>query len=162
MCWQCDHPEATYEDFLAHMRGLIDAYGWAVQAVERSGIHPPWAYTVGLTEGGCPELVVTGMPATQAAILLNDFAEHVMCTRPARPGDRIQLFGGPLIEIVEVAEPTAHLLVACQFYGPRIKALQVVHADYLGQWPWESGYRGSGRGGQPLLGVRAARPASAA
>jgi len=22
---------------------------WAVQGVERDGIHPPWAYTVGLT-----------------------------------------------------------------------------------------------------------------
>jgi hypothetical protein len=161
MCWQCDHPEATYEDFLAHMRGLVAAHGWAVECVERSGIHPPWAYTVGLTEAGCPELVVTGMPPTEAGFLLNAVADHVMHAEPPGPGERIQLASGLLIEIVEVTEPTAHLLVATALYGPRIKALQVVHADYRGDWPWEPGYRGNGRGGQPVLGVRA-RPASAA
>jgi hypothetical protein len=31
-----------------------------------------------------------------------------------------------------------------------------------GHWPRESGYRASGRGGQPVLGVRAVPPASAA
>jgi len=162
MCWQCDHPEATYEDYLAHIRGLIGSYGWAVQGVERSGIHPPWAYTVGLTEADCPELVVTGMPVTKATTLLNVVAEHIMHAAAPRPGERIKLGNGLLVEIVGVTEPTAHLLVAVAVYGPRITALQVVHADYRGQWPWEPGYRGNGRGGQPVLGARAARPASAA
>ena len=62
--------------------------------------------------------------------------------------------GGPLIEIVEVAEPAAHLLIAAEFYGTGIRALQVVHADDRGHWPWEVGYRGV-RGGQPVLGMRA-------
>jgi hypothetical protein len=29
MCWICDHPEATHEEYLSHLRGLIDAHGWA-------------------------------------------------------------------------------------------------------------------------------------
>jgi hypothetical protein len=65
------------------------------------------------------------------------------------------LRGGPLIEIVEVAEPAAHLLLAAQFYGAGIRALQLVHADDRGHWPWEVGFRGV-RGGQPVLGMRAA------
>jgi hypothetical protein len=77
-----------------------------------------------------------------------------------RPGERIPLRGGPVIEIVEVAEPAAHLVIAIEFYGPGIRALQLVHADDRGHWPWEVGYRGV-RGGQPVLGVRAP-PASAA
>jgi hypothetical protein len=49
VCWICDHPGATESDYAEHMRRLIATYGWAVQGVERDGIHPPWAYTVGLT-----------------------------------------------------------------------------------------------------------------
>lgn len=162
MCWQCDHPEATYEDYLAHIRGVVHDYGWAVQGVERSGIYPPWAYTIGLTGAGCPELVVTGMPFTKAAMLLNDIADHVIHAEAPKPGLRVTLRSGLPIEIVEVTEPAAHLPVAAAVYGSRIRALQIVHADYRGHWPWEPGYRGSSRGGQPVLGVRGTLPASAA
>ncbi len=69
---------------------------------------------------------------------------------------QVRLTGGPLIEIVRVAEPTAHLLTATELYGPQLRALQVVHADDAGQWPWDRAYRGV-RGGQPVLGPRARR-----
>ncbi len=158
MCWICDHPEATSGDYLSHLRGLIEAHGWAVQGVERDRIHPPWAYTAGLTAFGRPELVVTGMPVRRAGRLLNDIAAHVIHAAPPRPGEQVRLAGGPLIEIVNVPEPAAHLLTAVQLYGPRVRALQVVHADDAGQWPWERGYQGV-RGGQPVLGPRARRAA---
>ena len=77
------------------------------------------------------------------------------------PGEQHALEGGPVIEAVELTEPTAHLFVAVELYGKRIRAQQLVHADDRGHWPWDVGYRGV-RGGQPVLGVRAARPASAA
>jgi hypothetical protein len=121
-------------------------------------IHPPWAYTTGLTACGRPELVVTGMPVRRAGRLLNDVAAHVIHAEPPRPGEQVRLTGGPLIEIVRVAEPSAHLATAVALYGPQIRALQVVHADDAGQWPWERGYRGV-RGGQPVLGPRARRAA---
>jgi len=63
-------------------------------------------------------------------------------------------------EIVTVTEPAAHLLCAADLYGPQIRALQLVHADDRGHWPWDRGYRGV-RGGQPVLGVRTARPGAA-
>jgi hypothetical protein len=77
-----------------------------------------------------------------------------------RPGAQIPLRSGPVIEIVKVAEPSAHLVTAVQIYGPQVRALQLVHADDRGHWPWDAGYRGL-RGGQPVLGPRA-RPSSAA
>jgi hypothetical protein len=40
-----------------------------------------------------------------------------------------------VIEIVEVAELAAHLVLATEFYGAGIRALQVVHADDRGHWP---------------------------
>jgi hypothetical protein len=73
-----------------------------------------------------------------------------------QPGDQIPWSGGPSIEIVEVAEPSAHLAMAVELFGTDLRALQVVHADDRGHWPWDVGYRGV-RGGQPVLGVRAAR-----
>jgi hypothetical protein len=159
MCWQCDHPGSTRLDYLEHISELIDCYGWAVQGVQRDRIRPPRAYTVGLTLNGRPELVVTGMPLARATELLDDVASHVLHADAPRPGEQIPLIGGPLIEIVEVAEPAAHLLTAVEFYGPGIRALQLVHADDRGHWPWEVGFRG-GRGGQPVLGPRVPPPAS--
>jgi hypothetical protein len=72
--------------------------------------------------------------------------------------EQVRLAGGPLVEIVKVAEPTAHLLTAASLYGPKLRALQVVHADDAGQWPWDRRYRGVRRG-QPVLGPRARRSA---
>ena len=142
------------------MRSLIALHGWVVQGVERDGIRPPWAYTVGLTAHGRPELVATGLPIRSAHDLLNVVAEHLLHAAVPRPGAQIPLRGGPVIEIVKVAEPSAHLVTAVQIYGPQVRALQLVHADDRGHWPWDVGYRGV-RGGQPVLGPRA-RPSSAA
>jgi Domain of unknown function (DUF4262) len=161
MCWECEHPDASRFDYLEHLRANIALHGWAVQGVERDGIHPPWAYTVGLTAYRRPELVVTGMPLTRAAGLLNDVASHCLHAAPPAPGEEIPLTGGPLIEIVEIAVPDAHLIMATEVYGPLVRALQVVHADDRGRWPWDRGYRGV-RGGQPVLGVRAVAAAAPA
>jgi len=55
--------------------------------------------------------------------------------------------------VVKVAAPWAHLNMAVEFYGQRIRGLQLVHADKRGRWPWDQGYQGV-RGGQPVLGTR--------
>jgi Domain of unknown function (DUF4262) len=159
MCWLCDHPGRTPDDYLGHVRGLVDRHGWAVQGVPRDRARPPWAYTTGLTTRGRPELVITGMPLPRAASVLNDVACHLMRAAAPEPGGRLLLGSGLLTEIVEVAEPAAHLVTAVSLYGPRLRAIQLVHADRRGHWPWDGGYRGV-RGGQPVLGVRAAPAAS--
>jgi hypothetical protein len=151
MCWSCAHPNG---DYLAHVAGLIRDNGWAVQGMERDGLRPPLAYTVGLTGRGLPELIVTGMGVTRAAHLLNDVAAHLMHAAVPAPGEQVALTGGPLIEIVEVAEPATHLPITAALHGKQFRALQLVHADDHQHWPWDSWYRGV-RGGQPVLGVRA-------
>lgn len=159
MCWFCDHPNAKLGEYLAHVRDIIEDYGWFVQGVSRDGPHPPWSYTVGLTEAGRPELVVTGLGLNRAHDLLNMVAAHVMHGTAPRPGERIPLIDGPMIEIVRVAEPAAHLKTAVEVYGAGIQALQLVHADDRGHWPWDVGYR-SAQGAQPVLGVRTSKSAS--
>ena len=37
MCWECDHPESSHQDYLDHMQGLIDRFGWAVVGVAGDG-----------------------------------------------------------------------------------------------------------------------------
>jgi hypothetical protein len=153
MCWMCDHPSATKQDYLKQLRSIIAKAGWAVQAVEGGRYSAPFAYTVGLAPRGKPELVVTGMAAYRARKLLNEVAVHMLHATVPDVGEQQHLIGGPLIEFVEVEHPAVHLLYACEFYGAGIRALQIVHADDHGRWPWELGFRG-GRGGQPVLGNR--------
>ena len=132
MCWACDHPGATRADYLDHVRGVVARYGWAVQDVGRDRVHSPWAYTVGLTTFGQPELVATGLSRSRAADLLNGVAAHLLHAAAPRPGEQVKLVDGPLIQIAEVAEPAARLTIAVELFGPRVRALQVVHADDRG------------------------------
>jgi len=154
VCWMCDHPTATREDYLGQIGRLITDTGWAVQFVERDRLRPPYAYTIGLTPQLRPELVVTGMPALRSAELLNSVAAHLLHAAAPEPGEQMRLVDGPLIEFVEVDVPEAHLLLVSEFYDADYRALQLVHADDRDHWPWDVGYRGM-RGGQPVLGVRA-------
>jgi len=154
MCWQCDHPEATWQNYVEHLRGLLEQHRWVVQGVQRERRRPPYAYTVGLPRHQRPELVVTGLPYDRAVDLLNSVAEHVVHAEAPLPGEVIPLRGGPVVEIVRVAEPAIHLRVAATLNGPGFTALQLVYADDQGHWPWDTGFRG-GRGGQPVLGARA-------
>ncbi len=78
MCFRCDNPSSTQEDYLSHMAQLMSCHGWAIQGVEGDRVHPPGAYTVGLTDCGLPELVVTGMPIGKAMRLLNIVAGHTL------------------------------------------------------------------------------------
>jgi hypothetical protein len=153
MCWMCDRPGATERDYLDHMRQLIRTFGWAVQGVEREGLHPPWAYTVGLTRRRRPELVITGLGLTRATEILNSVAWHLMHADVPAPGTQATLVDGRDVEIVRVDAPWAHLNVAVEIYGQRIQGLQLVHADKRGCWPWDREYHGV-RGGQPVLGRR--------
>ncbi len=54
MCWQCDNPDRTIEDYFAEVRETIRTHGWMVQYVESD--RTPYAYTIGLHDWGLPEL----------------------------------------------------------------------------------------------------------
>ncbi|MDQ4011020.1 MAG: DUF4262 domain-containing protein [Actinomycetota bacterium] len=119
MCLMCDG--ATYEESLAYMARIVTEQGWAIQGVERDRDHPPWAYTVGLTEYGVPELVATGLRLPRAAELLNGVAAHALHATAPMPGEQVPLVGGPLVEFVELPHPDAHLHTAVQLYGSDIR-----------------------------------------
>lgn len=157
MCWSCDHPGTTTEDYLdAVVLPAIDRSGWFVQAVLGGERAAPFAYTVGLTECGLPELVVTGLPHHRSGPLINGMAVHWLHAEPVPGhGEHVDTVSGACLEVVELPHPEAHLFVATSLYGEdAVTAQQLVWSDDRGRWPWEPGHR-AGRGGQPVLGPRA-------
>jgi hypothetical protein len=154
MCWMCDHPNSTRDDYLDELRALIRRYGWAIQYVESD--RRPYAYTVGRTFVGLPELLVTGVPPERAAELLHDFGDALVGALPLTPGERVALSGRDLVELVRVANPDAHMHAAVALYGDEVRAMQLVWSDERGRWPWAPDFN-DGRGIQPVLGVRATR-----
>jgi hypothetical protein len=151
MCWKCDHPEATMQDWLDLLRQTVDEHGWAVQFVESE--RRPFAYTVGLHSRGLPELLVTGMSPERATLTLNSVADYLV--NGGRPvfGDLISLGDEVELCVVQVEHPDAHLNMAIALYGSDVKALQLVWSDERGHRPWCPEFS---RGGirQPVFGVR--------
>lgn len=160
MCWHCDNPDGTPEQYLDLLRELICDHGWAVQYVESD--KRPFAYTVGLSGLGLPELLMTGLVPDTSGRVLNSIA-HMMVDdgTVVAPAMHIDFEDRFLIEVVEVEHPDVHLKYAVRLFGPRIKALQLVWADNWGRLPWDAGWA-HGRRRQPVLGVRADWPDSAA
>jgi hypothetical protein len=151
MCWQCDNPDRTTEDYFDMVREKIRKHGWMVQYVESD--RTPFAYTIGLHDWGLPELSMTAASAQRATRLLNAVARDAMAGTALTPGKQIKIAAGPLVEFVEMSRPDAHLKFAVALGGPDIRALQVVWADGRGRWPWSAAFC-DGRRRQPVLGIR--------
>ena len=138
MCWQCDNPRATIDDYLDHLRMIIKFSGWAVQYVEDK--KKPFAYTVGLHEKGLPELLLTGLPPQESARLLNSIAQEVIAEGVVlQPPLHIDFQSELYLEVVEVDHPFAHLKMAVNIYGP-VRAVQLVWTDDHSRWPWDRGW----------------------
>src|SRR5258705_5541569 len=133
MCWQCDNPNGTTEEYLDELRATIRVHGWAVQGVEDD--RRPYAYTIGLHDRGLPELLITGLSQQRAARVLNDVARAAVGGRVLKPGAHIAVGDGPLLEIVEGAHSDAHMNLAIASGSPGIGALQFGWADDHGGWP---------------------------
>jgi hypothetical protein len=153
MCWMCDHPGSTVDDYLNVLRGTMLTRGWAIQYVEK--VRVPFAYTVGLTNRWLPELLVTGVSPRRAGELLNEVARFTVDNGAPTAGARITLPTGRLVEVVEVAQPDAHLYAAIGLFGPDVRARQLVWTDWCGRWPWSPDFNDGGAI-QPVLGARAA------
>lgn len=157
MCWQCDNPQGTIDDYLQILREIVRDHGWAVQFVESE--QRPFAYTVGLHDKGLPELLITGLPAQTSARLLNSIAHQIVEDGiTLRPAMHIHFHDEFILEVVEVDRPDVHLKFAAALLGPQIRALQLVWTDDPHWWPWDHGWA-TGRQPQSVLGRRSPLPA---
>ena len=152
MCWMCDHPGATIEDYFDELRSN-DAASRAGRCSTSRATEPHTLTRSGCTTGALPELLVTGVSPQRATRLLNSLARDTLRGTTFTPGQQISVPTGPLVEIVEVNHPDAHMNLAVAFGGPDVRALQLVWADGRGRWPWAPGFC-DGRTRQPVLGYR--------
>ncbi|PXY19321.1 DUF4262 domain-containing protein [Prauserella muralis] len=60
----------------AWLRATIERLGWAVTYVHGEDGHPPFGYTIGLTEHGNPELIMFGTTQDTTAYALNELARR--------------------------------------------------------------------------------------
>jgi hypothetical protein len=143
-------------------RAKIAAHGWTVIGVfptpEDPG--PLFAYTVGLSGKGLPELAIYGLHAQIAHSLLNEVARRMVESGTAlQNGDRIEgvLFDDVALVAVAMTDTTDLNLVR-ECYGAVAAAVQVVWPDRAGVLPWEEGSRLTDTD-QPVRGrPRAVRP----
>jgi hypothetical protein len=145
------------DDLMRRQQQLIDRYGWAVTAVFPTDDAPgaPFAYTVGLTTHGYPELIISGLDPTISQTLLNDLAARVYDrAEQFTAGQRISdLLAGYDAVIVEgPATEALHPGAAFARYGrDRVSLQQIVWPDPRGRYPWDPGYA-YGPDVQPVLG----------
>ena len=141
---------------------IIDRFGWAVIGVGGGTCDEPgcdggenddgveFAYTVGLSVYGFPEVITYGLPQQIAATCLNLVGEQVRAGRPPVVGGFVgRVFAGHPGYLIDVQD-TSDLVVAEQIY-PEVVAAQLVWPDRRGRFPWHPGY-GRSRSDQPLMG----------
>ena len=148
---------AGTDEVMRRQQEVIDRHGWAVTAVFPTADDPgaPFAYTIGLTAHGYPELIIAGLDPATSQMLLNDLAQRVF--------DRAERFtaGQPISDLLHgydaviVEGPATEALhpgTAFARYGKdRVTLQQVVWPDQHGRFPWEPQYAIDPQA-QPLLG----------
>lgn len=130
---------------------VIDQVGWAVQGVFTPEGHshpePNWAYTVGMTDRGLPELFIIGSmdPTILQNILNNAVMQHLekeIVAGQVLEGVAENTVDGSEIRMqVREAGVDYHVQQALNYYGDvdnrlgRVKLLQLVWPDRKGAYP---------------------------
>jgi len=128
----------------AWVQDMIRNHDWAIKAVfaEPERRMPSFAYTIGLTELGHPELLAFGLTESSAGALLNALGDRVRAGGiiPSSvlipPGDVCPYE----LAIFDVPNPSEILFAAASRYGPMLEARQIVVADPAGYFPWDPAY----------------------
>ena len=128
-----------------HIEQAIREHGWAVHGVFAAvPDEHSFAYTIGLTRAGLPELLVAGVSdARVGASILNAVAKaHLKETLAAGSEIRLDEVVAPL-RVIEA--PLAEIDWAKEVCGGSAYALQLVWPDDDGNWPatptWDEEYK---------------------
>ena len=133
--------QARYAAYKRQIESIINEVGWAVQGVFSTPDHPgpSFAYTIGLTAKGHPELIMSGLPLKYLQGWLNIFAEKALNSPFGfAPGQRIDLSDKKSFIVIEA--PAAEVGIAELVYARPIRVLQLVWHDKKGRWPTDPDY----------------------
>jgi hypothetical protein len=139
----------SVDDYITQTIDIIAEHGWLIQwvgdPVDEAEPSAPFAYTVGLTALGHPELIVTGLPPEKAYGILQTLAERIRDNTEALvEGELLErVIGEPyLVRVGAVCERelAKHLTIAQAIYGDEVKALQIIWPDGMNRLPGALGY----------------------
>jgi len=156
MCvnYDCESCADGHEAVQQRIEDNIREHGVAIifTRTELAGATLNLAYTIGLADIGCPEVLVFALPAESAHMILNDIA------RRAREGTLPM--NEPLHDLANlplVLKPVApsiaaeYIVQANARIGRELPALQLVWSDTRGLFPWEEGFETRLLAAQPPL-----------
>lgn len=119
----------------------IRMFGFWVKWVPANGATPGFAYTVGLSEKGRRDLLITGLPLKTSIDLLSDLA-YLEQDRDVYEA----AFIGRTLRAVEITDPYAIdpimptlAIQRARSVGADLRLAQVVWPDRRGLFPWEPG-----------------------
>lgn len=155
--------DANVASYSGHLAELVHDHRFAVQGVMASDDSFNWAYTVGLTDHGLPELVMMALPMGFLGQTLNRLGDAAIDGTTQLVAGPSPLFLDPPFWLVDVPDPTSGrypLTMAATSTLGKVRAMQVVWPDSEGRYPWAPDWfdgedRGDlgGKDPQPLLGL---------
>lgn len=139
------------EQFYSHLAEKIRTIGFTFVGVfDEDMVEPAFAYSIGLTEKGWPEVLLIGNMRPQIIeIILTDLVKSWIAAGEVKMGDNDGLIVFPdmsehPLRVVEVPSRLAVEKFCCQvqnFYEKEdVKVVQVLWPDVNGKFPGEEGY----------------------
>ena len=129
--------------YLDRCQALIDEHGHMVQSVFADARTPDFAYTIGLSTRGLPELVVIGLPSETATHALNQIAQRLAKDSIPDHQDITEIANMPLrLRTVDPDAAWVHMGVARSLLQTRPTAIrQVLWPDPSGRFPGDPAYQ---------------------
>lgn len=144
-----------YDKIVAGIKQNIEIHGFTGMRVSESESTPAYAYTLGLAERGCQDVITFG---PYAEVLVDHAWEHLACAPEADlTQDRVYTFDSLNVAIGGVKEPLRYVFKQCipeKFFEYALwcknldicKAisdapLQLVVGDLVNRLPGEAGYQ---------------------
>lgn len=158
-CVACATPDGN-EELRRQVDRLVAEAGHAVISVPAGNGHSGISYSVGLSEVGWPELVLTGLVGDQGILVVNA-AVQALRSSEMRPRDGLVIQGAISVPLrlreVDVEAGARHSGIASERHermtGSRngYGVLQLLWPDACGTFPDEDGYDGRGLPDQTLI-----------
>lgn len=128
-------------EYMNRIKAIIQKHGWMVQGVFSSeGEEPAHCYTIGLTDAGLPELVVSGNMAHQTAMQILNAAAKQHLAKEIMPGDVVNDIAN-LPFRARAVDDLAPLQQALNYFRDphnrlgRVRAIQLIWQDTKGAYP---------------------------